>query len=114
MQYCNIGTKSQYPPLQLHQFAVFTLILTLGDFLGHTIVYKSLHLTVDIVRIALVAEAYVNILTCKGIRQSTIAYPRLLPVRVIRSLLSFLIVVVLFANSQEEMLLKSEVGIDYE
>ena len=97
----------------LHQLLVLSLVGTLGDFLGHAIVNQTLYLTTDTACLAFVAEADINIKRSKGIGQTAIAYPCLLLVRTTRSLLSFLIVVVLLANGQEEVLLESIVGINY-
>ena len=95
----------------LHQFPVLAFVLTLGDFLCHTVVHQTLYLAVDIVGVAFVAKADVNILSCEGIGQSAIAYPCLLLVCATRCLMSFQVVVVLFANSQEEVLLECIVSV---
>ena len=56
-------------------------------------------------------ETDIHILRCKRIRKTAIAYPRFLLVCTTRCLFRLLIVVVLFTNSQKEMLLKSKMGI---
>lgn len=99
MQYRNMA-------LRLHQLAIFTLVFAFGDFHGQPIVNESFQLAADAARLALVAETQIYILRREYMGQTPITYPRLLLMSATRCLFCFLIVVVLFANSQEEMLLK--------
>ena len=46
----------------LHQFAVFPLILTLGDFLRQTIVHEALQLATNTACFAFIAEANIYIM----------------------------------------------------
>ena len=74
----NTDKECQYCPLQLHEFTIHTLVLTLGDSLGQAIVHQTLYLAADATRLTLVAEGRVNILRRERIGQSSIPYPRLL------------------------------------
>jgi hypothetical protein len=53
---CNFAILRVGESRILHQFAVFSPVLTPGDFLCHTDVNQALYLTVDIVHVAVVAE----------------------------------------------------------
>ena len=120
MQYCNKRVQNdafinyaerwQYRRSQyaiLHQFTVFALILTLGDFLRHSIIHQTLYLAADATSLALVAETDVYIQRSERIGQSSITYPRLLLVRATRRILRQLIVIVLLTNSLKVILLES-------
>ena len=59
----SVGNIDEVNIAILHQFTELSLVLTLGDSLGHTIVHQTFHLTVDIVCVALVTETNIYILS---------------------------------------------------
>ena len=96
----------------LHQLAVLAFVGTRVDLLCHSVVFQALYAAAHAVLVPAVAVAAVNVVRCEGIGQTVIALPCALLVRTACCLFRLLILVVLFADMQEEQLLEGEVGVD--
>ena len=105
----------QYASLQvsavLGQFLILAFVLARTDLLQQSVILKPLQTTVNAAIHPIVAIFTVNVFRCTGIRQSTVCQKRLLLMVLVRCSGCLLVVVVLFGDRKEEILLESEYSV---